>query len=95
MPGTLSRTLTPPFTLMLGKPKPENMAGQSRLQGDGRGPALYLISKNDEIYENDILRNPGSVKPWLDYVGFKRQYVHFRFQNIHIGDPSAQSTDST
>ncbi|WPH04565.1 Hypothetical protein R9X50_00745700 [Acrodontium crateriforme] len=35
---------------------------------------LYLISANDEIYENDILRSPGAIKPWLDYANFKRQY---------------------
>ena len=35
---------------------------------------LYLISQNDEIYENDILRSPGNVKAWLDYAHFKRQY---------------------
>ena len=35
---------------------------------------LYLISENDVIYENDILRTPGSIKPWLDYANFKRQY---------------------
>lgn len=35
---------------------------------------LFLISQNDEIYENDILRSPGNVKAWLDYAHFKRQY---------------------
>lgn len=35
---------------------------------------LFLISPNDEIYEQDIIRNPGSIKPWLDYAHFKRQY---------------------
>ncbi|KAF2771400.1 hypothetical protein EJ03DRAFT_342184 [Teratosphaeria nubilosa] len=35
---------------------------------------LYLISPHDEIYENDILRQPGSVRPWLDYAHFKRQH---------------------
>lgn len=35
---------------------------------------LYLISHNDEIYENDILRAPGSVRAWLDYAHYKRQY---------------------
>ncbi|KAF2488096.1 hypothetical protein BDY17DRAFT_244227 [Neohortaea acidophila] len=35
---------------------------------------LYLVHQNDEIYENDVLRNPGSIKPWLDYAQFKRQY---------------------
>ncbi|EME40975.1 hypothetical protein DOTSEDRAFT_74506 [Dothistroma septosporum NZE10] len=35
---------------------------------------LYLISQNDEVYENDILRNPGNIKAWLDYAHYKRQY---------------------
>ncbi|CAK3870106.1 Pre-mRNA-splicing factor syf1 [Lecanosticta acicola] len=35
---------------------------------------LYLISQNDEIYENDILRAPGNIRPWLDYANYKRQY---------------------
>ena len=37
-------------------------------------PQMYLISQNDEIYEQDILRNPDSTRPWLDYANFKRQY---------------------
>ena len=39
-----------------------------------RSADLYLISENDIIYENDLLRNPGTVKPWLEYVTYKRQY---------------------
>ncbi|KAI9665469.1 MAG: pre-mRNA-splicing factor syf1 [Alyxoria varia] len=35
---------------------------------------FHLISQNDLIYEQEVLRNPGSVKPWLDYISFKRQY---------------------
>ncbi|KIW59979.1 pre-mRNA-splicing factor syf1 [Exophiala xenobiotica] len=34
-------------------------------------PDLYLISSEDAAYEQDILRNPGSVRPWLIYVDFK------------------------
>jgi len=37
-------------------------------------PDLYLITENDVIYENDILRISGSVKPWLEYFNFKRQH---------------------
>lgn len=36
-------------------------------------PDLYLVSENDVIYEQDVLRNPG-LKAWLNYVGFKRQH---------------------
>lgn len=32
---------------------------------------FYLISAEDAIYEQDILRNPGSVRPWLTYVDYK------------------------
>lgn len=35
---------------------------------------LYLIADNDIIYENDLLRDPGSLKPWLEYAEYKRQY---------------------
>jgi pre-mRNA-splicing factor SYF1 len=32
---------------------------------------FYLIASEDDIYEQDILRNPGSVRPWLTYIDFK------------------------
>jgi pre-mRNA-splicing factor SYF1 len=34
-------------------------------------PDLFLISSEDTIYEQDILRNPGNVKPWLSYIDHK------------------------
>lgn len=34
-------------------------------------PDFYLISGDDAIYEQDILRNPGSVRPWLTYIDYK------------------------
>ncbi|KAF2148919.1 pre-mRNA-splicing factor syf1 [Myriangium duriaei CBS 260.36] len=34
---------------------------------------LYLISEGDVIYENEVLRNPGAIRPWLDYANYKRQ----------------------
>ncbi|KIW38972.1 pre-mRNA-splicing factor syf1 [Exophiala oligosperma] len=34
-------------------------------------PDFYLISSEDAAYEQDILRNPGSVRPWLIYIDFK------------------------
>jgi pre-mRNA-splicing factor SYF1 len=36
--------------------------------------SLYLISDDDVVYEQDILRDPGSVRPWLAYAEFKRQH---------------------
>ena len=77
MPGELLRNLTPPFTLTLGKSKPRKDSSNHTMATGPRqqqGPPLYLISQNDEVYENDILRAPGSIKPWLDYANFKRQY---------------------
>ncbi|MCJ1375292.1 pre-mRNA-splicing factor syf1 [Loxospora ochrophaea] len=35
---------------------------------------LYLISSDDTVYEQDILRDPGSVRPWLVYADFKHQH---------------------
>ncbi|KAN0096627.1 TPR-like protein [Hyaloscypha variabilis] len=35
---------------------------------------LYLISEEDTIYEQDILRDPGTTKPWLAYIEFKFQH---------------------
>ncbi|ETI21436.1 pre-mRNA-splicing factor syf1 [Cladophialophora carrionii CBS 160.54] len=34
-------------------------------------PDLYLIASEDAIYEQDIIRNPGSIRPWLTYIDFK------------------------
>ena len=75
MPGELLRTLTPPFLVSLGKSRPRksNIPAMAQSAPPQQSP-LYLISTNDEIYENDILRTPGSIKPWLDYANFKRQY---------------------
>ena len=38
------------------------------------------LAKTDEdaVYEQDIIRNPGSTKPWLAYMALKRQHG-----NIH------------
>ena len=73
-PGTLLRTLTPPFTISLGKPKPRKPSELSKMAQQQQQSYLYLVSQNDEIYERDILANTGSVKVWLDYFNFKRQY---------------------
>jgi pre-mRNA-splicing factor SYF1 len=34
-------------------------------------PDFYLIANEDAIYEQDILRNPASVRPWLTYIDYK------------------------
>ncbi|KAI9783433.1 MAG: pre-mRNA-splicing factor syf1 [Peltula sp. TS41687] len=41
---------------------------------------LHLISNDDIIYEQDILRNPGSIKPWLAYIEAKSQNGSLREQ---------------
>ncbi|KAF6790040.1 pre-mRNA-splicing factor SYF1 [Colletotrichum sojae] len=42
--------------------------------GKERRPDLHLVSDEDSVYEQDILRNPGSTKPWLAYILFKSQH---------------------
>ena len=83
MPGELLRNLTPPFIVTLGKSKPKRdsaacsplSATMANLEASPPNhPQLFLISPADEIYEQDILRNPDSTRPWLDYANFKRQY---------------------
>jgi len=34
---------------------------------------LFLIAENDFVYEQDILKSPGSIRPWLDYAEYKRK----------------------
>ena len=33
-----------------------------------------LQSADDQVYEQDIIRDPGSVKPWLSYIDHKQQH---------------------
>lgn len=35
---------------------------------------LRSQSSEDTVYEQDILRDPGSVKPWLSYIEYKMQH---------------------
>ncbi|KZF23278.1 TPR-like protein [Xylona heveae TC161] len=48
--------------------------GPSRSKGASALPDLYLISTDDTVYEQDILRAPGTIKPWLSYVEHKLQH---------------------
>lgn len=41
---------------------------------DNNDPSMYLISADDVVYEQDILRDPDSVKAWLTYVDSKYQH---------------------
>ncbi|KXH28525.1 pre-mRNA-splicing factor SYF1 [Colletotrichum nymphaeae SA-01] len=56
------------------------MPASTLLNGSQRRPELHLVSDEDSVYEQDILRNPGSIKPWLAYIQFKYQHgtVHER-----------------
>ncbi|OJJ68172.1 hypothetical protein ASPBRDRAFT_199311 [Aspergillus brasiliensis CBS 101740] len=38
------------------------------------GPDLYLIADQDTVYEQDLLRSPGNIKPWLAYIEYKQQH---------------------
>ncbi|KAI9928279.1 pre-mRNA-splicing factor syf1 [Aspergillus wentii] len=38
------------------------------------GPDLYLIADQDTVYEQDLLRDSGSIKPWLAYIEYKQQH---------------------
>lgn len=61
MPGELLRTMS------ISKHKP-------KLGAPNTNSGLYLISSDDVVYEQDILRDPGSIKPWLIYVDYKHQH---------------------
>jgi pre-mRNA-splicing factor SYF1 len=40
----------------------------------GQQRLTLLQSNEDSIYEQDILREPASIKPWLAYIEFKNKY---------------------
>ncbi|OIW32447.1 TPR-like protein [Coniochaeta ligniaria NRRL 30616] len=42
--------------------------------GSGRQPDLHLVTEDDFLYEQDIVRDPWSTKPWLAYIGAKLQH---------------------
>ncbi|KAL9058076.1 MAG: hypothetical protein Q9162_001938 [Coniocarpon cinnabarinum] len=35
---------------------------------------FYLISDNDLVYEQDVIRNSRVTKPWLEYISYKRRH---------------------
>ncbi|KAG9257562.1 uncharacterized protein F5Z01DRAFT_671157 [Emericellopsis atlantica] len=39
-----------------------------------RKPDLSLVTNEDSVYEQDILREPASIKPWLAYIDFKLRH---------------------
>ena len=36
--------------------------------------AVCVQADQDTVYEQDLLRSPGSIKPWLAYIEYKQQH---------------------
>ena len=37
---------------------------------DSRAEPMHLVLNNEDLpYEEEILRNPHSIKPWIRYIG--------------------------
>ncbi|KAG5952258.1 Pre-mRNA-splicing factor syf1 [Claviceps sorghi] len=51
---------------------------------------LQIVSNEDFIYEQDVLRNPTSVKPWLVYIDFKFRHGNIAEQNLVMARACAQ-----
>lgn len=49
-------------------------ANPQRSNRSAKQTDLYLITDADVVYEQDITRNPGSIKPWLEYTTFKAKH---------------------
>ena len=52
--------------ILLERPRRVRMAKQETAK-----LAFYLIGNDDGIYEQDILRNPASIRPWITYIDYK------------------------
>ncbi|KAL8699179.1 MAG: hypothetical protein Q9224_001528 [Gallowayella concinna] len=61
MPGTLIRPMT-------------DIRMTMKATGARSDLGLNLISSDDIVYEQDIIRDPASIKPWLTYIDYKFQY---------------------
>lgn len=74
MPGELLRAMAAPSVSKskLSGAKPDLYLIVSLRLNDARFAELTIHqSEEDTIYEQDILREPGSTKPWLAYIEFK------------------------
>ncbi|KAF2083391.1 pre-mRNA-splicing factor syf1 [Saccharata proteae CBS 121410] len=69
MPGELLRTTEPPAAGDPGLPNKSRGQIVPTMSSD-----LYLISENDAVYEKDVCRRPGDIKPWLNYFAYKKQH---------------------
>ncbi|KAL9078525.1 MAG: hypothetical protein Q9157_002548 [Trypethelium eluteriae] len=52
---------------------------------------FFLITQADLVYENDILRNPGSIKPWIEYYSFKRSTSSSILSQAYILERAAKA----
>lgn len=52
--------------------------------------ADILQSNEDSVYEQDILRDPASIKPWLAYIDFKVRHGSLHEQAFVMGRACAQ-----
>ncbi|KAG6018440.1 Pre-mRNA-splicing factor syf1 [Claviceps pusilla] len=54
------------------------------------GSDLQIVSNEDFIYEQDVSRDPISVKPWLVYIDFKFRHGNISEQNLVMARACAQ-----
>jgi pre-mRNA-splicing factor SYF1 len=50
------------------------IVSQVSIQFGARPTDQHKQSQDDVVYEQDIIRDPGSIKPWLIYVDYKHQH---------------------
>lgn len=50
-------------------------------------------SNDDTVYEQDLLRDPGSIKPWLSYIEFKQQNGT-AYEQAFVSSPCLKNTGS-
>ncbi|KMQ45205.1 pre-mRNA splicing factor syf-1 [Trichophyton rubrum] len=63
-----------PGTLVGSRPQ-ELSSERDKMDSSPSSPRqdLFLIANDDAVYEQDILRDPGSIKPWLSYIEHKKK----------------------
>ena len=72
--STLNTSLTdtlPMPGLVAERFAPMSISMEKSIDPSPRAELFFLISSEDAIYEQDILRNPGTVRPWLTYIDYK------------------------
>ncbi|KAK4088277.1 hypothetical protein Purlil1_7470 [Purpureocillium lilacinum] len=51
---------------------------------------LHVVADEDSVYEQDVLRDISSVRPWLAYIGFKIRDGNLQEQNFVMARACAQ-----